>query len=102
MARIVFADDAARARLNAITHPRVARARRALEATRRTGSSCTSIPLLFEAILARCDRTVVVVAPDDVRIARVIARDAAEREAVERRIARADRSGARARAAPTT
>ena len=52
------------------------------------------VPLLFEGDFWRtCDRTVLV-APPDVRIARVIARDAAEREAVERRIGGADRSRA--------
>jgi dephospho-CoA kinase len=43
---------------------------------------------LFEGDFWRsCDKTVVVIAPEDVRVARVMARDAAEREAVERRMA---------------
>jgi len=46
------------------------------------------IPLLFEGEYWRsCDKTVAVVAPLEARIARVIARDATGREAVERRIA---------------
>ena len=88
LARIVFADDAARARLNAITHPRV----RALGAQREQqapdGVVVHVVPLLFEGDFWRtCDKTVVVIAPPEVRVARVIARDAAEREAVERRMA---------------
>jgi dephospho-CoA kinase len=88
MANIVFADEAARAQLNAITHPRV-RARAAeLEHEAPDGLIVHVIPLLFEGDFWRtCDRTVLVVAPAEVRIARVIARDAAERAAVERRMA---------------
>ena len=88
LAGIVFADEAARARLNAITHPRV----RALGAQRERdaaeGVIVHVVPLLFEGEFWRtCDKTVVVVAPQDARVARVIARDAAERGAVERRMA---------------
>ncbi|MEA2720035.1 MAG: dephospho-CoA kinase [Candidatus Eremiobacteraeota bacterium] len=88
LAAIVFADDTARERLNAITHPRV-RARAAeLERDAPDGLVVHVIPLLFEGDYWRtCDKTAVVIAPAEVRIARVIARDAAEREAVERRIA---------------
>jgi dephospho-CoA kinase len=88
MAAIVFGDAAARAQLNAITHPRV-RARAAeLEREAPDGLVVHAIPLLFEGDFWRtCDRTVLVVAPAEVRIARVVARDAAERAAVERRMA---------------
>ncbi|HEX3550348.1 MAG TPA: dephospho-CoA kinase [Candidatus Elarobacter sp.] len=88
LAAVVFADDAARARLNAITHPRVRARGDALERAAPDGVVVHVVPLLFEGDFSRrCDRTVVVIAPDDVRIARVIARDAVEREAVERRMA---------------
>lgn len=100
VARRVFADDAARARLNGITHPRV-RARAAeIEAAAPDGLVVHVIPLLFEGDYWRqCEKTVVVIAPAEVRIARVIARDAAEREAVERRMtAQIDPELARARA----
>jgi dephospho-CoA kinase len=88
LAAIVFGDEAARARLNAITHPRV-RARAAeLERDAPDGLVVHVIPLLFEGDFWRqCDKTAVVVAPAEVRIARVVARDAAERAAVERRMA---------------
>lgn len=88
LAAIVFDDDAARAELNAITHPRV-RARAAeIERDAPDGLVVHVIPLLFEGDYWRsCDATVVVIAPPDVRVARVIARDTAERAAVEKRMA---------------
>jgi len=88
LAAVVFADDAARARLNAITHPRV-RARAAeLERAAPDGLVVHVVPLLFEGDFWRgCDKTVVVFAPAEARIARVVARDATDAEAVERRMA---------------
>ena len=100
LAAVVFADDAARARLNAITHPRV-RARAAeLERAAPDGLVVHVVPLLFEGDFWRgCDKTVVVIAPDEARVARVVARDAAEPAAVERRMAaQIDPALARARA----
>ena len=100
LAAIVFADEAARARLNAITHPRV-RARAAeIERDAPDGLVVHVIPLLFAGDAWRTvDETVVVIAPDETRIARVVARDATEREAVERRMAaQIDPALARARA----
>jgi dephospho-CoA kinase len=88
LAQVVFADERARAELNAITHPRV-RARAAeIERDAPAGVVVHVIPLLFEGDYWRqCEKTVVVIAPEEVRIARVVARDATEREAVERRMA---------------
>jgi dephospho-CoA kinase len=87
LAAIVFDDEDARRQLNAITHPRV-RARAAQrEADAPEGIVVHVIPLLFEGEYWRtCDRTVVVIAPREARIARVLARDAAERSGVERRM----------------
>ena len=88
MAEIVFADESARERLNAITHPRVRALAARLEHDAPDGLVVHVIPLLFEGDYWRnCEKTVVVIAPAEARIARVIARDATEREAVERRIA---------------
>ncbi len=88
LAAIVFADEAARARLNAIIHPRVRERAEGLERAAPAGVVVHVVPLLFEGdFWRRCDKTVVVIAPDDVRIARVVARDATERAAVERRMA---------------
>jgi dephospho-CoA kinase len=77
LARIVFADDDERLRLNAIVHPRVRRLAEQREADAPDGSIAVHvIPLLFEGDSWRtCDATVLVAAPDDVRIARVVARD---------------------------
>jgi dephospho-CoA kinase len=100
LAAIVFADDAARARLNAITHPRV-RARAAeLERDAPGGLVVHVVPLLFEGDFWRgCDRTVVVFAPAETRIARVVTRDSTDPMAVERRMAaQIDPALARARA----
>src|SRR5258708_19287569 len=50
LARIIFADPAARARLNAITHPRIRERMDAEIAARRSGSGVlvVDIPLLYE------------------------------------------------------
>jgi dephospho-CoA kinase len=100
LARIVFDDAAARERLNAITHPRVRERAAAMEHDAPDGIVVHVIPLLFEGDFWRsCDKTVLVVAPRDVRIARVIGRDSTERAAVEQRIAaQIDPAIARARA----
>ncbi len=88
LAAIVFADEDARAALNAITHPRVRARADELEREAPDGLVVHVVPLLFEGdFWRRCEKTVVVVAPDEVRIARVIARDAVERHDVERRMA---------------
>lgn len=100
----VFEDPAARARLEAIVHPRVraaAAAERAALAARATPPDVVveDVPLLFETGLdAEMDVTVVVDAPFEVRAARlaeragldaaaVRARDAAQRPAAEKRAA---------------
>lgn len=88
LAAIVFDDDGARTELNAITHPRVRERAAEIERDAPDGLVVHVIPLLFEGDYWRnCDKTVVVIAPSDVRIARVIARDVTERIAVERRMA---------------
>ncbi|MBV9407937.1 MAG: dephospho-CoA kinase [Candidatus Eremiobacteraeota bacterium] len=88
LAQIVFADDHAREALNAITHPRVRARAEALENAAPDGLVVQVIPLLFEGESWRhFERTVVVVAPAETRIAWVIARDTAARAEVERRMA---------------
>jgi dephospho-CoA kinase len=88
LAGIVFADESARAALNAITHPRVRARASELERDAADGLVVHVVPLLFEGDFWRaCDKTVVVFAPADVRVARVVARDVTERAAVERRMA---------------
>jgi dephospho-CoA kinase len=104
LGRIVFGNDDERAILNGIVHPRV----RALARTREAGApdgaiSVHVIPLLFEGEYWRmCDVTVVVTAPAEVRIARVMQRDGVERAGVlERMRAQIDPSEARRRATYT-
>ena len=86
VAQLVFADDAARAALNAIIHPKVreemARQGAALEAAGE-GVVVQDIPLLFEGGLETLfDAVILVDAPLEDRIARVTARDGSSREAV--------------------
>lgn len=89
LARIAFADADARARLNAIVHPRVRERADALERAAPAGSIVVhDVPLLFEGDYWRsCDATVVVIAPRAVRIARVVARNGWTRDEIERRMA---------------
>lgn len=103
----VFADPAARATLNAIVHPWVARRRAALEAAaaaRRPMPPVVvhDVPLLFEVGLdATMDVVVVVYAPFDVRAERLARRSGLGREEalardraqlpLEEKAARADR-----------
>ena len=72
----VFADEAALARLEALVHPAVARARDAfLAANAEAPVVLLDVPLLFEAGgWAAVDRVVVVSAPAEVQRARVLAR----------------------------
>lgn len=98
VADLVFRDPAARARLNAIVHPRVgAEMARALAAAREDGAPLVvlDIPLLFEGRAAGgsgasalgFDATVLVYAPRELQIERTLARDGGTREDVERRLA---------------
>jgi dephospho-CoA kinase len=88
LSHIVFADGAARERLTAIVHPRVRAAAAALESAAPPGSIVVHVvPLLFEGDYWRtCDVNVLVVAPADVRIARVVARDGLTATEVQARI----------------
>jgi dephospho-CoA kinase len=79
----VFADPAAKARLEAILHPRVrARILSELESAREQGLSVLlDVPLLFEAgLFALCDTIVFVDTADSVRQARARTRGWAEHE----------------------
>ena len=99
LAAIVFADGGARDELNAIVHPEVRR----LGAEREAAAGPRQIvvhdvPLLFEAGFYRnCDANVLVVAPLEARIARVMERSGLAHAAVERRV-RAQIEPERARA----
>lgn len=88
LAAIVFADDAQRERLNAIVHPEVRRLAAEYERRAAPGQIVVQVvPLLFEVGLdAQMDANVVVVAPDDARLRRVLARDDADEAHVRARM----------------
>ena len=79
LASLAFASPEATARLNAITHPHIfALAEERLAAFWEQGMPVAVVdaPVLFESGMDRmCDRTVAVLAPAEVRLARICARD---------------------------
>jgi dephospho-CoA kinase len=101
LARIVFANEDDRKILNGIVHPRVRALARAREADIPADVLTVHVvPLLFEGEYWRtCAATVVVIAPDEMRIARVMERDGNDRARVlERMQAQIDPAEARRRA----
>jgi dephospho-CoA kinase len=98
LAAVVFADPQQLAELNAIVHPLVRRLSGEREAAAAPDRIVVhEVPLLFEAGVYRsCQANVLVVAPLEARIARVVARNGLERAEVERRM-RAQIDPARAR-----
>jgi dephospho-CoA kinase len=90
LARIIFADPAARARLNAITHPRIRERMDAEIAARRSGSGVlvVDIPLLYENDRTGTVETVIVVWVDpDTQLRRLRERDGLTVEEARQRIA---------------
>ncbi len=101
LAEIVFADPSARERLNAIVHPHVRRLADAAEAYAKPGRIVVQVvPLLFETGYdERCDASVVVVAPDSERIARIARRDKLSEDQIRARMSsQIDPEQARSRA----
>lgn len=91
LARLVFADPAARQRLNGITHPIVRRlSQERFAALDRQGVALAAydVPLLFEVGLDQVLRPVVVVAASEqTQLARVMARDGLTADEAKARIA---------------
>lgn len=91
LARLAFATPETRARLNDITHPAIiALVEQELDAAADDGAPMAVIdaPLLFEAGIAeRCRHVVVVIAPCEQRLQRIMQRDDLSREAAEQRMA---------------
>ncbi len=92
LAARVFADPAARRRLNALTHPHIRR-RMAEEAARLAASDAPvivfDIPLLLETTDGRdlgLEGIIVVAADDEVRVRRLVARDGLSEEEARRRL----------------
>ncbi|HVN69634.1 MAG TPA: dephospho-CoA kinase [Candidatus Binatia bacterium] len=89
LAEIVFSDPAARGRLNALLHPHIRRVAREREGSAAPGQVVVHVvPLLFETGYDRLvDKTVLVVAPLEQRVARVVERDKVDESRVRARIA---------------
>jgi dephospho-CoA kinase len=89
LAAIVFADGAARDEINAIVHPEVRRLGAEREATAGADQLVIhDVPLLFEGLFYRqCDANIVVVADEETRIGRVIARSGLSPDDVKKRMA---------------
>ena len=89
LAEIVFNDPVARERLNAIVHPHVRRLAMEREAPARPGQLLVHVvPLLFESGYDRSvDKSVLVLAPLEQRIARVVERDRLDESRVRARMA---------------
>lgn len=88
LGEIVFADHAARDRLNAILHPHIRRLAFQRESSAKPGQPIVHVvPLLFETDYARLmDKTVVVSAPEKLRMERTIARDRIDEARVRARM----------------
>jgi dephospho-CoA kinase len=91
LGKIVFAGEEARARLNAIVHPRV---HRGIDAFfERTGAEGSRVAVVDAALMVetgsfrRYDRVIVVHCPPDQQRERLMRRDGISREEAERRIA---------------
>lgn len=101
LAQIVFHDPTARERLNAIVHPHVRRLADEADRYAREGQLVVHVvPLLFETGYGgRVDASIVVIAPEEERIRRVMQRDRLTEEQVRARMAsQIDPEQARARA----
>lgn len=89
LAEIVFSDPAARERLNGLLHPHIRRVALEREARAKPGQVLVHVvPLLFETGYNRLvDKSVLVVAPLEERIARVVERDGLDEARVRARVA---------------
>jgi dephospho-CoA kinase len=89
LADIVFTDPRARERLNAVLHPHIRRVAIEREAHAKPNQIIVHVvPLLFETGYDRLvDRSVLVVAPLEQRIARVVERDKLDESRVRARMA---------------
>lgn len=89
LGEIVFNDPSARERLNAIVHPHIRRLAMEREGRAKHDQLIVHVvPLLFETGYDRLvDKTIAVVAPEDSRIARIVARDGIDEARVRARMA---------------
>ena len=85
---IVFADPKALARLNAIVYPAVNRAvEEEIAACTGQGAVVDAINLIESGLAGRCDITLAVTAPEEVRLRRIMERDGISEAYARRRIA---------------
>jgi dephospho-CoA kinase len=89
LADVVFADPTARERLNGLLHPHIRRIAFEREGRAKPGQLVVHVvPLLFETGYDRLvDKSVLVVAPLEQRIARIVARDKLDEARVRARMA---------------
>jgi dephospho-CoA kinase len=89
LADIVFGDPSARERLNGLLHPHIRRVALERETLAKPGQIIVHVvPLLFETGYDRLvDKSVLVVAPLELRIARVVERDRLDERRVRARMA---------------
>ncbi|MGA8474652.1 MAG: dephospho-CoA kinase [Candidatus Cybelea sp.] len=89
LAEIVFSDPPARERLNALLHPHIRRRALEREALAKPGQLIVHVvPLLFETGYdGLVDKSVLVVAPLEQRVARVVERDRIDEARVRARMA---------------
>lgn len=90
LGEIVFSDEAERQKLNAIVHPEVRRVmREQAEEAEKNGATIVflDIPLLFESRLQHMvDKVVVVYAPAEMQLARMMERDEFDEEQAKKRL----------------
>jgi dephospho-CoA kinase len=89
LAEIVFNDPSARERLNGLLHPHIRRVAMEREARAKPGQTVVHVvPLLFETGYDQLvDKSVLVIAPLEQRIARVVERDGLDEARVRARMA---------------
>jgi dephospho-CoA kinase len=89
LAAIVFNDSNKLSKLNAIVHPEVAKDFETWVATHKTLYVIKEAAILFEnGGFEKCNETILVTAPKDIRMKRVLARDKSSVEAIEQRMSR--------------
>ncbi|MFE1628085.1 dephospho-CoA kinase [Brevibacillus reuszeri] len=90
LGEVVFSDEAERQKLNAIVHPEVRRVmRQEAEAAEANGAQIVfmDIPLLYESKLQYLvEKIVVVYAPSDMQLARMMERDELDEEQAKKRL----------------
>jgi dephospho-CoA kinase len=91
LASIIFADESSRKRLEAILHPRIRKLwRQRLDEIKQTEAPVIAyvVPLYFESThqIEEIQKVILVTAPDELKISRILARDGFSREAAQLRL----------------